>query len=231
MATKEFAPIMYADDTTLIGNLDTFTDLNNAASTSNKLNAELTKITDWLAVNKLALNNSKTKLMIFQNIQKKLKNNEIPTVKINNVLIERLSVLNFLGIQIDENLSWTPHQNSIANKLSRICRIITRLKQYVPLYILKIIYNSLFVSIVSQQGGGVNLSHGHRLIKLQKKAIRYIAQSKYNSHTSPLFKNLSVLTIVYTQNGLFKIILCESIKQTYTNRRPRRNEVNKLDVL
>ena len=154
MATKEFAPIMYADDTTLIGNLDTFTDLDNAASTSNKLNAELTKITDWLAVNKLALNNSKTKLMIFQNIQKKLKNNEIPTVKINNVLIERLSVLNFLGIQIDENLSWTPHQNCIANKLSRICGIITRLKQYVPLYILKIIYNSLFVSIVSQQGGG-----------------------------------------------------------------------------
>ena len=150
MATKEFAPIMYADDTTLIGNLDTFTDLNNA----NKLNAELTKITDWLAVNKLALNNSKTKLMIFQNIQKKLKNNEIPTVKINNVLIERLSVLNFLGIQIDENLSWTPHQNCIANTIYRICGIITRLKQYVPLYILKIIYNSLFVSIVSQQGGG-----------------------------------------------------------------------------
>ena len=92
MTTKEFTPIMYADDTTLIGNLDTFTDLNNAASTSNNINAELTKITDWLAVNKLSLNNSKIKFMIFHNIQKKLKNNEIPTVKINNVLIERLSV-------------------------------------------------------------------------------------------------------------------------------------------
>ena len=153
MTTKEFTPIMYADDTTLIGNLDTFTDLNNAASTSNNINAESTKITDWLAINKLSLNNSKIKFMIFHNIQKKLKNNEIPTVKINNVLIERLSVLNFLGIQIDENLLWTPHKNCIANKLSRICGIITRLKQYVPLYIFKIIYNSLFVSIVSQQGG------------------------------------------------------------------------------
>ena len=85
-ATKKFTPIMYSDETTLIGNLDTFIDLNNAASTSNNLNAELTKITDWLAVNKLSLNNSKTKLMIFHIIQKKLKNNEIPTVKINNVL-------------------------------------------------------------------------------------------------------------------------------------------------
>ena len=60
---------MYADDTTLIGNLDTFTDYN-AASTSNNINAELTKITDRLAVNKLYLNNSKTKLMIFHNIKK-----------------------------------------------------------------------------------------------------------------------------------------------------------------
>ena len=81
-----------------------------------------------------SLNNSKTKLMIFHNIQKTLKNKEIPMVKINNVLIERLSVFNFLGIQIEENLSWTPHKNCIANKLSRICGIITRLKQYVPLY-------------------------------------------------------------------------------------------------
>ena len=63
---------------------------------------------------------------------------------------------------------------------------------------LKIICNSLFVSninyCITAQGG--NLSHGHRLIKLLKKVIRCIAQSKYNSHTSPLFKNLSVLKIV-----------------------------------
>ena len=67
-----------------------------------------------------------------------------------------------------------------------------------PLYILKIIYNSLFVSNINYciTAWGVNLSHGYRLIKLQKKVIRCIAQFKYNSHTSPLFKNLSVLKIV-----------------------------------
>ena len=68
-----------------------------------------------------------------------------------------------------------------------------------PLYnVLKIIYNSLFVSNINYciTALGVNLSHDHRLIKLQKKVIRCIAQSKYNSHTSPLFKNLSVLKIV-----------------------------------
>ena len=52
------------------------------------------------------------------------------------------------------------------------------------------------LTIVSQYGAGGNLSHGHRLIKLQKKVIRCIAQSKYNSHTSPLFKNIGVLKMV-----------------------------------
>ena len=68
-----------------------------------------------------------------------------------------------------------------------------------PLYILKIIYNSLYVSNINYciTAWGVNLSHGHRLINLQKKVIRCIAQSKYNSHTSPiLFKNLGVLKMV-----------------------------------
>ena len=51
------------------------------------------------------------------------------------------------------------HKNCIANKLYIICGIITRLKQYVPLYnILNIIYNSLFVSniiyCITAWGGG-----------------------------------------------------------------------------
>ena len=47
------------------------------------------------------------------------------------------------------------------NKLSGICGIITRLKQYVPLYILNIIYNSLFVSNINYCiTGGVGEGEG-----------------------------------------------------------------------
>ena len=49
---------------------------------------------------------------------------------------------------------------------------------------------AIILYIVSQHGG--NFGHGHRLIKLQKKVIRCIVQSKYNSHASPLFKNLKL---------------------------------------
>ena len=69
LASDSFTPIiMYADDTTLLSNLNTFSCTNS--SISNVINAELTKITYWLAVNKLSLNAAKTKMMIFHSRQK-----------------------------------------------------------------------------------------------------------------------------------------------------------------
>ena len=56
MASDQFTPIMYADDTTLLSTLD---DLNgNQITNPNSIqkNAELTKVMDWLTVNKLSLN-------------------------------------------------------------------------------------------------------------------------------------------------------------------------------
>ncbi len=65
MATVNFTPIIYADDTTLLSTLDDF----NCNQTNNpnaiQINAELTKIVDWLTVNKLSRYIKKTKMMIF----------------------------------------------------------------------------------------------------------------------------------------------------------------------
>ena len=63
---------MYADNTTLLSNLNTLSCTNS--SIFKVINAELTNITNWLAVNKLSLNAAKTKMMIFQfKAKKKLK--------------------------------------------------------------------------------------------------------------------------------------------------------------
>ena len=56
--------IIYADDTTLMGNISTF-ELRNGRTLDENINFELLKLTDWLKVNKLSLNANKTKLMIF----------------------------------------------------------------------------------------------------------------------------------------------------------------------
>ena len=56
MTSAECTPIMCADDTTLLSTLDDFNCNQTTNPTSIQINAELTKILDWLTVNKLSLN-------------------------------------------------------------------------------------------------------------------------------------------------------------------------------
>ena len=131
LSSTTFSPIMYADDATLLSTLQNFTSNHANNSLSYNVNAELTKITQLLALNRLSLNAKKTKMMIFHSIQNKLSINEIPIIKINDIPIERVTEFKFLGVLIDSNLTWSPHCNYIANKLSRICVVVSRLKHYV----------------------------------------------------------------------------------------------------
>ena len=99
-----------------------------------------------------------------------------------------------LGIIIDENVSWKPHIDAIGNKIAKYTGVLNKLKNYLPLHILRTLYFSM---VNSHLNYGI-LTWGfacQRLVKLQKKVIRSITRSKYNAHTSPLFKALEILTI------------------------------------
>ena len=64
-AAKKSDQIMYADDTTLVSTLETFGNTNRPTEIVNNISYEISKITIWLHTNKLKLNASKSKIMIF----------------------------------------------------------------------------------------------------------------------------------------------------------------------
>ena len=71
---------------------------------------------------------------------------------------------------------------------------MNKVKNFIPLSILRTIYNTLIVPHINY---GI-LAWGtqcNRLVKLQKKAVRLIVNAKYNSHTEPIFKQLFLLKI------------------------------------
>ena len=94
---------MYADDTTLSTTIDS-TNENNCST--ELFNNELSKIHDWLLVNKLSLNVPKTKCMVFCMPQKKV---VIPRLKIANTEIDSVDRFNFFGVLLDKPLSWDAH--------------------------------------------------------------------------------------------------------------------------
>ena len=212
--TSYFKFIMYADDTTLITTLQN----NNAGIQANQddIHNNLDAVTEWLTLNKLSLNVAKTRFMLFHARGKNV-NQLVPDIKIANQTVARTENFDFLGLTINENLSWTPHVNKISNKISRATGLIRVLKRYLPDYILRIIYYSLVQSHLcfSILAWG---SEQSRIFKIQKKVIRAISGSKYNAHTDPIFKTLSILKIsdLYYQSCLlFYFRHCQNLLPNY----------------
>ena len=192
--TNKFHFTLYADDTSLVEPLCSFTsDLNNQTEVADSINKELKLITDWLCLNKLSLNAKKTKLMIFHHRQRNITKFKLK-LQINDTEIEQVSQFNFLGLMLDECLTWNPHIQKISAKISVVNGTLRRLKKFLPCNILKTIYNAL---IQPHLNYGV-LLWGHntkRIVKLQKWAVRAITNNKYNAHSEPLFFKLKLLKI------------------------------------
>ena len=152
-------------------------------------------------------------------------------LQIDSIAIERVPNFNFLGLMINEHLSWKTHINKIANKISKNIGILNKLKHFLPMNVLRMLYCSLILPHLTYSV----LSWGFdfvRLDKLQKRAIRTITCSKYNAHTEPIFKKLNLLKLkdIFTLNALqfyFKFInqtVPEYFKQSFhiNNRRDNR---------
>lgn len=182
--------ITYADDTTLYVTLNS-TDPNIPTQMEAILNTELNNVNDWLDLNKLSLNISKTKCMSFQPTNRTI---PLPKLLMRNTPIEYVKHFNYLGIIIDDKLNWKIHVENIAKKISKTICIMNKLKYYLPITTLKTIYDSLINSYLNY---GI-LCWGlrpNRLFKLQKKAVRIITGSRNKAHTDPLFKKLNILKL------------------------------------
>ena len=144
-----------------------------------------------MSANKLSLNNSKSKFIIFRYRQKKMGTNKIPTLKINGTPIERKREANFLGLSINEHMNWNTHIFNITKTITKTLGVMNRLKHYLPQRILQILYNSLILSHLNSNITAWGFA-SHKLCRLQKRALRLITDSKYNAHTQPLFKVLTL---------------------------------------
>ena len=194
-------PILFADDTNGIYFANSYQCLEN------KLNTELSKISDWFRINKLAVNETKTKYIIF-NTKFNPKPPENFTVILNEKILERVSNTKFLGVFIQENMQWDTHITHVGNKLAKITAVLSRLKYQLPTTILKTIYNSLFSPYIMyglSVWGSSPASHLDRITKLQKKAVRHISHTKYNSHTEPIMKKLKLLNV----SDSYKVQCCK----------------------
>ncbi len=111
---------------------------------------------------------------------------------------QRESSVKFLGIHLDEHLTWKPHLNHINSKIARALFAIKQAKHSLPPDSLKSLYFALIEPLLNYGilawGKAYRISISRTEI-LQKRAIRIIHRSQYNSHTEPLFKISEILKL------------------------------------
>ena len=90
--------------------------------------SELEHLLSWIRANKLLINLQTTKCMIFSNSLDRL-----PTdTALDGTVIEIVSSTKFLGLTIDNKLSWKPHIDSVCRTVSQNIGVINKVKYYFP---------------------------------------------------------------------------------------------------
>ena len=167
-------------------------------------------VLDWLAANKLIINLNKTHLMLFTN---RTRPHSI-SITANGQTINEVTETKFLGVMLDNTLSWNAHINYISKKVSKSVSILKMLKYTFPSNVLKSLYQSLvypYYNYCNLVWGSAASVHLVPLVNLQKKAIRIICKVGYFDTTPPLFDNLKLLQV----NEIYDFNCAKFIYQCY----------------
>lgn len=191
--------VQFADDTTL------FMAGKNLADLNNKVNSDLNNIFKWLCANKLSLNVSKTKYMVISNMP-----SCNVSIKIQDQVLDCVSNIKFLGVILDNKLTFKNHIHATAGKIASAVGNMYRLKPFMQSHTLANIYYALVQSHIQYAiltWGSAAASNLTRLKSLQKRAINIIVSSDYpptcNHRKFMSFDNLFKLCSL---NKLFKCL-------------------------
>ena len=112
--------IVYADDTNLV------ITGNTIEEASKKANIVLNKYVNYFNMNKLSLNGSKTKYMVFT---RKKNSSDQPVLTVNDTTLERVHSIKFLGVILNDKLDWSEHKVYIKTKISKNIGILNRCRK------------------------------------------------------------------------------------------------------
>ena len=100
------------------------------------------------------------------------------TIQLHGKEIARVSSFSYLGVTLDENLSWNEHVELICNKVSKRLGLLSRIRPYLTLKAAKCVYNCLVQPIfyyTDTVWGRLSIGCSNSLQRLQNRAT-YIIQ-------------------------------------------------------
>ena len=172
--------ILFADDTNI------FITGKSEEEAYQYANQVIADVNSYMMSNLLHINLSKSVYMLFRpgrysSCARARPYGSEKSVKLSDIELTRVDEVRFLGVIIDQNLSWEPHLINLKAKLTSSIAVIKRIMKFIPESEYKKLYDSLFKSHLSyciSSWGGVAPYRMSKLFSIQKRCVRLLFGTK-----------------------------------------------------
>lgn len=163
---------MYADDITMYCEGTTIEEI------STKINRSLEIAYRWFCQNKLLINPEKSQSML---VGTTFRTNSLNLeVRLNNKIVENCSNIKLLGVEIDNNLKWKTHVESLAKQVNSRLSLFHRLSKCMPTRLMQTLYFTLIQSRLDyclSLWGNCAQKHLGLLQRVQNRAARILTNN------------------------------------------------------
>lgn len=177
----------YADDTSAVLTAASLLDLSGGCSRI----ADYTNT--WCNNNCLRLNADKTSLMTFR---KQGTSDWSLYVTCNGKTVQEATCTKFLGMHLDQTLSWEKQIHAVISSINSSCAVIRRLRDVVSLESLRVFYFSSVQSVIDY---GILLwgsaSNAQAVFRTQKRIVRCMLRLHPRTSCRPYFGELGLHTV------------------------------------
>ena len=171
----------YLNDAVTFSKIYHFADDTNMLYTSKSLRDINRKVFEWLRANKISLSTGTTELVLFRSKNKNITQNI--NFRISGQKINILCKTKYLGIILDEHLTFKYHLQNLNLKLNRAYFLLSKTRYYVKFPLLRTLYYALFDSHLRyccQIWGQKQSPTAETSERTQNKALREESDYLYN---------------------------------------------------
>lgn len=200
---KDAQIVCYADDTAILFKGKSW------AETFDRAESGLERIASWLDSNLLTLNTNKTKYLCFQktSASNPSTNHEIKiheckgqarTVSCSCPKIDRAESIKYLGVILDEKLSFKPHINVLSGRVRKIIPIMKLLRDGADKDLLMLVYTALCQTILSYcilAWGGAAKTFMVKVERAQRSVLKVMFRKPYRHPTTTLYEETKTMTV------------------------------------
>jgi hypothetical protein len=184
--------ILFADDTAI------FTSHENADTAIQQANNTMETIQEWYAANLLSINYKKSNFILFSP-RKNNRRSDITEIKIKSNKISRVSNTKYIGLIIDEKLSWNEHINKqILSNLTKYFGVFYNIRHHLNIQLKRMAYFSCVYSKISyglEIYGSCSDTLTSKIQVIQNKLLRTLLGTHRMHNTNDLHKQFNILKI------------------------------------